>query len=654
MAHNRGKTGSDSNATGVELDSINTNNNLENALEKIRVNADLQPVSINIQKEKTNPERRTPAILSHHSSESTGSPASSSSSPTATPPRFLQFINRDYRKQIENKNHADEALDYVNSIENQPGLKKYRTYRLISSSSHVYKKRIVLTIGCQGSGSKDQEKVAIYLNNIVKSLKEKNIDVPAIIVLGDNAYENGIKKPDEPLLAELIKKYIDPIKTPNLIGIPFWYTQGNHDQGLDKVTFYSTRNFYENHYRHIVIGNNQTAATYLPNPPRFPTVQQQIAVYSRPNPDPRYPNEFLVTKEDLPHFNMPGRIYSLIIDNGPLKPNEGMEIFFLDSNSVVEEWLSDRKDSQIEWLKTKVPAARKAGFKVVLAQHHPLRTVGKRVEDDDSFLYINSTQKEEALRRLGLKKGNYNDILFEIMKKEGLVFDCALAAHDHCVYYHSEENLSQIISGGGGSERINETKNHYDFSKVPHAFYGYGCVGLETLSEEGRLLYSFFNLDENYVDMANLMTNDKEPLILRGDQFKNLTNDYYLINSETLNTYATPRDSTELGHVNELRNLVLMEIHLYFQRLNVNKSVHLSFLESISKLPQKLLSTADKDVKRAHNILFYLNRPHISSYQKTLRNILGMAGSDELFKLLDSRIKEKNLEPLQQRQFSNP
>ncbi|TKD12829.1 metallophosphoesterase [Polyangium fumosum] len=82
----------------------------------------------------------------------------------------------------------------------------------------------LLAIGDTGEGNEAQHAVADRMNE--KCEKVGGCD--AVLVNGDNFYDNGVASVDDPQWGE---KFEAPYDRPNLHGVPFYVVLGNHDHG---------------------------------------------------------------------------------------------------------------------------------------------------------------------------------------------------------------------------------------------------------------------------------------------------------------------------------------------------------------------------------------------------------------------------------------
>tara|TARA_R110000868_G_scaffold260683_2_gene518820 strand:+ start:228 stop:1808 length:1581 start_codon:yes stop_codon:yes gene_type:complete len=308
-----------------------------------------------------------------------------------------------------------------------------------------------VTFGCQGSGKASQHDVASLLNRLCGNPEHRP---DFVLMLGDNIYEWGAKAADDPAF----KKYFDDIylTLPNLQEMPFFLIPGNHDEN-----------------------RQNKAKAQLVNESGIPRIMHQVA-HSLMK-DTRFTQDekewiFREATFDLSHqpsWNMPRRYYSLIAND--------TQIFCLDSNTYVQEYLDlcdDRANitaatNQAAWLEEEIANARAANRKVIIAEHHPLYTAGKRAYErmahNDLGIYLNKGDIErfnQLFNRTDVTDITpYNACLNDCFQHQKLTFNLLLAAHDHNISYYNNTNsqqgeypLCQIISGGGGGDLQNRSR----------------------------------------------------------------------------------------------------------------------------------------------------------------------------------------------------
>jgi hypothetical protein len=282
-----------------------------------------------------------------------------------------------------------------------------------------------------------------------------------ILFLGDNFYDYGVASCDAPDFdTNFYQMYTNPDKTPHLAGIPCFIILGNHDENIHKKAFLEPEHG-------IARGLHQVAHTYRAD--SRGTAVEKFWLYASHHEE----GETELDLDTLQSWNMPSRAYSLIFDNN--------QLFCIDSNTYVRDFFeyfckgsATDASNQARWLTEEIKKARKAGRNIMLAQHHPLITPGKRAYERDSKLYFNleelSREPDQKLARNMIEVAKaffphifldaaypYNQLLTEIFKRQGFEFHTVFTAHDHSIYYVNNRNddtadykICQITSGGGG------------------------------------------------------------------------------------------------------------------------------------------------------------------------------------------------------------
>lgn len=126
-------------------------------------------------------------------------------------------------------------------------------------------------------------------------------------------------------------------------------------------------------------------------------------------------------------------------------------------------------------MQCKYAEAIKADRKVLLAQHHPLYTAGKRAYErdfhNDLGRYLDKRKLPMVQHFLGIKNAceetPFNLCLTECYRRQNMIFDMVLAAHDHHIYnYNNKHNgfddykLCQLVVGSGGGDL--QDRNKFD------------------------------------------------------------------------------------------------------------------------------------------------------------------------------------------------
>ena len=179
----------------------------------------------------------------------------------------------------------------------------------------------LFVVGDTGTGGTHQKKVAEAMARRAAGVAERARQAPvrAVIMAGDNFYENGVKDVNDPLWKSAFENVYDKKRLP----MPFFAVLGNHDWRL--------------------------------NP------RAQIA-YAQKFPNSRWEMDSFWYR----------RQYFLKGDKRPLAA-----LFFIDSNLWFrkEPWAKPLPERQLTWLRNGLASSR-ARWKFVIA-HHPLYTNGE-------------------------------------------------------------------------------------------------------------------------------------------------------------------------------------------------------------------------------------------------------------------------------------
>lgn len=299
-----------------------------------------------------------------------------------------------------------------------------------------------IAVGCQGSGNQDQLNVAQLMDELCAD-PETRPDF--VLILGDNVYDWGADSADDINIRKCFDDiYLRPTFT-HLHHLPFFFILGNHDENLQNAVRAVRRN-----ERGIVRGMHEVAHSYLEDEKYG--ADSKAFIYSR----------HVLQLNELPAYNMPRRYYSLIAGE--------VQIFCMDSNTYLKDYLDwiqhpdtiNATNNQAAWLAVEFAKAKAENRKVVLAQHHPLYTPGKRAYHNDLGIYLDNADIIELQQQFGIpaaKDTPYNLFLTECLRRQKLVFDAILAAHDHNLSYFNNKHepvtnyeICQITAGGGGGE----------------------------------------------------------------------------------------------------------------------------------------------------------------------------------------------------------
>lgn len=305
-----------------------------------------------------------------------------------------------------------------------------------------------LAVGCQGSGDKHQLEVARLMNELCKDPLTRP---DFILILGDNVYDWGADSAIDPN----IRKCFDDIylrdEFQHLKNMPFFFILGNHDGNLQNA------NMARLHPGSGTVINPECGikrsmhevAHSLVSDDRF-DIEMKMHIYQMP----------ALHLNDLPAYNMPRRYYSLIAGE--------TQIFCVDSSTYVKDYLDlamnpatmNAQNNQAAWLAEEVEKAKAAGRKIILAQHHPIYTPGKRAYHNDLGIYLSKPEIALLPEVFGMQAEDttpYNTFLTACLQKQNLVFDLTLAAHDHNMYYYNNKHdaseaykITQVTAGVGG------------------------------------------------------------------------------------------------------------------------------------------------------------------------------------------------------------
>jgi len=464
----------------------------------------------------------------------------------------LKHSNVTSQQTVNKKNTLEKTL----IEEYNPSKKSIKSISLFSDSTkksptieEQNRAARFFTFGCQGDGNAAQLDVAKKMNTV---LSDPNVQPPDfILLLGDNFYDYGVSSADDNIFKTNFYDIYSRPELGHLRKIPCFVLLGNHDENIHKLG----KNI--NTVGNMVLGStmekgvhrgmHQVAHSYFPHDERYKTTEQLKELYRSHTDDDSIID---LNLNELPNWNMPNRIYSLICEN--------TQIFCIDSNTYVSDYLSvwkgdNNKYNQVLWLQREVNKARKEGRQVILALHHPIITPGKRAFESDIDLYFSEEEiKSDTFRSCFLsllfemkgKQPSYNQLMHETLKKQQLEFDLILTAHDHDMYYYNNKNtqdkykLCQVTSGGGGGK----LQNREDFSKQKnlgcflktHGFTEVNCPANEPIefflhslpkaeNEQGFLLH--FNSDDP-IPIKNEIDKDSEAIRKLYSAVKNAIENY--------------------------------------------------------------------------------------------------------------------------------
>jgi hypothetical protein len=384
---------------------------------------------------------------------------------------------RDKDEALLNATKKTEATDPVHYP---------KTYQLIDSrtidseekNSSVFS---FYVLGCIGEKGEAQKQVAELMNDIAT----KNGKPKCIIFLGDNFYPRGAISPDDPVFKEQFDLIYQAENLDAIKDIPCFFIAGNHCHNIFRWGG----------------GDRGWSIDYQ-------RIEAQIKHTFR-DEDKENPNKVKLYEQDvldlatLQPWNMPRRFYKLV-------SGENIELYFLDTNTYVRDYLFSLEDkdsnpnNQAVWLKREMRKNEKA---VKLAFHHHARfTVGKRFFYSDADLYLTPSDFKK-LDGLGIK-GNYNQIIDQILRRERFVFDANYSAHDHSMYYYIDDNVCQVVSGGGGGE-LQERESFIDSEKVPCFLKQNGFVSVNVnpyADKQCRVMNDIYSVEHHHLQFSNNST----------------------------------------------------------------------------------------------------------------------------------------------------
>lgn len=349
---------------------------------------------------------------------------------------FLSLFGADSPATMRKKKAEEDAANfvdnYVSKFGEETGNRVYTLQRNANEPNDPARPLRFIAFGCQGSGSEYQKKVAALLN---QACADPATRPDFILVLGDNIYSTGASSANDPNIKKCIDNIYQTDDLPFLKNVPMFFLLGNHDENVMEL-LESMLHLTETE-NGVPRSLHEVAYSYMPD--QNLTVKQKIALYEKK----------ILALNQLPSYNMPRRYYSLILGD--------VQIFMIDSNTYVSEyvhWLENPQafnaNNQAAWLAQEVAAAKAAGRKVLLAEHHPLASVTKHAYKSDfsnygykgdysAYVELDDMQLAEKHLKLPMSLP-YIQALRECYKHQGLVFDMILTAHDHNMYYYNNNH----------------------------------------------------------------------------------------------------------------------------------------------------------------------------------------------------------------------
>ncbi len=494
---------------------------------------------------------------------------------------------------------------------------------------------LFFVVGCQGNAKEAQKEVAKLMEKITS---EQLPDF--LLFLGDNFYDYGVDSPDSEVFRTHFEEIYAPLKK---LGIPAFVILGNHDENLHKANMLISK-------KGIDRGMNEVAYSYYPDK-TYRSVDTKKALYQHSNPG----DTAVLNLADLPLWNMPSRFYSLRCSQ--------TQLFCIDSNTYVADYLKllTQVDShtithdfefiipeinQADWLNTELKKATQQKKKTILALHHPPITQGIRKYHSDLGIYL-SDKEIDQLKNLfptlfsDKLMPSYNKMLHEIFKKQELIFDVTLAAHDHNLSYFNDKPIEiapgkkpthtcLVVAGGGGGS-IQKRKN---FSDHPHL----GCF----LEHHG-----FAVIKENTHD------NDHYSIDIYTVPSPEMENGFHLkFTSQSPKPIRCYPEQTisqeEQNKIEKFCSVINTALTEYFEFLSEKqKDANGNFLSK--SIFHGNMSHGIEGVTRANNAWGYISHYQADNYVKTVQTIykltkwqgtFSMATDHSLLTLINKHIEE--------------
>lgn len=476
------------------------------------------------------------------------------------------------------------------------------------------------TLGCQGNAEDAQKKVAALMAEIAKQPNKKP---DFVLFLGDNFYDRGVDSADH---ADFIK-YFDEMYA----GLgPHFLIQGNHDQNLSGMS----GPFAKGKERgfHQIIHSFMADEKY--------STDEKLHLYEKGRFRP----------SQLPLYNMPKDHFS--IDSGKIGDTE---ILCLDSNSIASDYLeyldkgsATPPENQILYIKDRL--SNSAAKTKIAAQHHPLKTPGRRATGKDLKYYVRDEKQRKALKQFFLKEkinlihrgltideveeiskailenkakqikivsqqeiqtlekytkslDCYNTVLYEIYKREGFVFDTILTAHDHDVYYFNNTKtknnaedyypLCQLTSGGGGGG-LQKWSNFNDREMLGCFIQHHGFTEVEC--DGDRILYHIYALNAHQ-EKQNYKTYSNSP-----------SHGYHLVfdnqSNEAIREYPKDMPASERDEIKDFCSVIKEALNEYFSQGNAH---------------------GNKGKSRVQDIWTYINNYEVADFKTTVAAVSEMA-----------------------------
>lgn len=175
-------------------------------------------------------------------------------------------------------------------------------------------------------------------------------------------------------------------------------------------------------------------------------------------------------------WNMPARYYSKVITLGKRKSNEAKEkalLVFMDTDPFLHELFADYTSKQMQWLnETLEKATEDVKWKIVIG-HHPIYTVGPRIENYDTLTMRKALTKT-----------------FEDHK-----VDVYLSGHEHSLQHLKADGFTHQFISGAGSELTKVTAGiaYSRFAASEHGFMYFAIdtnrLNVRAINYKGDVLY---------------------------------------------------------------------------------------------------------------------------------------------------------------------
>ena len=409
-------------------------------------------------------------------------------------------------KSITSKPTAAPIQVDMKDIPNTPPI-----YTLKNSESSPKKDRKLrfFVFGCAGGDASDAQR------RVAKLISEADEKPDFIFMLGDNFYDYGVDKEDDPVF-----KVHEGVYT--ICGVPCFIIPGNHDH-----------NIWRNGTKHGEVNENKINAqkkhSYLDDKGKVDPEKVKLLQQSEFDLANKFPwimphryfelrhewqKQIKGAEDELASQEQKQKLKEEKLSTYKVS-NGNVELFGIDSNTYLKEYVAlmmrrekDAKDgteskdqqestvNQAQWLES---VAKNPDTIKFLCAHHPLHTSGKRSAEGggDQTHYV-SDPHLEWLEKNGFA-GNHNDKLRKVLAKQGLKFKVAFGAHDHFQEYYVdvENDLTVVVAGGGGGK----PQPQVDFEepeKRPYCEteYGYTDVTVDPDNKEHPVVIGFNNVNK--------------------------------------------------------------------------------------------------------------------------------------------------------------